>query len=629
MSKLIDLTGKKFYELTVIRKIPPSKDGRTKWECKCSCGNIVIATGYDLKNGKHKSCGKCTKRDYIDLTNMQFGEWTAIKYLGNQTWECRCSCGKISSINGRMLRTGHTKSCGHETTGFKDLTGQQFGEWKAIRYIGDSLWECQCSCGKISNVHSYSLRTGESKSCGHNRTNKSFENLTGQQFNDWTVINYIGDSKWKCKCSCGTIRVVEAYDLKTGKSRNCGHNRTKSYNDLTGRQFGEYKVIKYLTKGTYLCKCSCGTEKEVLGCNLTSGETLSCGCYHRSIYTKQLMERVATEYAELSGDKPFVYDLAKTLNITPYYVSKLMIRYGLRGLLNDKFGSSYEREIYQLLLEIDNDLEIKIRDREQLGGKELDLYIPSNNLAIEFNGTYWHSDKRLDSKYHQNKTFEAGKLGIRIIHIFEYEWVDPLLKLKIISLLRRLVSKQFTIKREARKCDIRHLRLDEEREFLNQYHLQGYTNSSIAYGLFFNTELISVMTFGKPRFSNDYDYELIRYCVKADIEVIGGAEKLFKHFVVENKPNSIVSYCNISKFTGQVYNKLGFKASMSDVTEPNYVWVNSSMTEVLPRYKTQKQKLIDKGYGSYGDTENEIMRNLGYMKIYDCGNIRYSWKRKD
>ena len=148
----------------------------------------------------------------------------------------------------------------------------------------------------------------------------------------------------------------------------------------------------------------------------------------------------------------------------------------------------------------------------------------------------------------------------------------------------------------------------------------------LVYGIYFNNELLGILTFSKPRFNKEFEYELIRLAWKFDTVVIGGTEKLFHKFIVDYNPNSIISYCDISKFTGAVYYKIGFKTSAKDKTKPNYVWVNIK-GDVLTRYKTMKQSLIDNGLGKLGDTEDEIMTALGYFKIYDCGNLKFYWTR--
>lgn len=103
-----------------------------------------------------------------------------------------------------------------------DLRGQTFGEWKVLRYVGKKLWECECSCGKIGRVTSEALRLGKSKSCGHDPYNRI--DLTGKQFGKWTVIRYAGLKRWLCKCSCGIEKEVFGLSLRNGTSNSCGHN---------------------------------------------------------------------------------------------------------------------------------------------------------------------------------------------------------------------------------------------------------------------------------------------------------------------------------------------------------------------------------------------------------------------
>ena len=92
------------------------------------------------------------------------------------------------------------------------------------------------------------------------------------------------------------------------------------------------------------------------------------------------------------------------------------------------------------------------------------------------------------------------------------------------------------------------------------------------------------------------------------------------------KPTTVISYCDISKFTGDVYERLGF--TFNGITEPNYRWVDKE-NRVIPRYKTMKSNLVKKGLGNESETEVEIMYRLGYIRVFDCGNARYIWNSED
>ena len=158
---------------------------------------------------------------------------------------------------------------------------------------------------------------------------------------------------------------------------------------------------------------------------------------------------------------------------------------------------------------------------------------------------------------------------------------------------------------------------------MNKNHLQGFVNSNINYGLYYNGELISVMTFMKLRKvfggkSDGGDYELVRFCNKLGVSVTGGASKLLKVFSNDYEPKSIVSYCDISWANGNLYKKLGF--SYDGLTPPNYHYVVDKIR--VNRIKFQKHKLVNEGFNPKL-TERKIMNERGYYRIYNCGNERY------
>lgn len=231
-------------------------------------------------------------------------------------------------------------------------------------------------------------------------------------------------------------------------------------------------------------------------------------------------------------------------------------------------------------------------------------------------------------KYYQRKSIDCISNGIRLINIYEYEWLNPVKRKILTDIVNRALDKSEVNKVYARKTKIKYIETEEIRGFLNENHLQGYTASSVNLGLYNNGELVEVMTFGKPRFNTECEWELIRLCTKLGYSVVGGSEKLFKAFLREYSPKSIISYCNIGKFNGSVYFKLGFR--FKRVTSPNYVWVNLKSGEILTRYQTMKREIIKRFNLSENcmDTEDDIMKFYGFVKIYDSGNAVLSWNRE-
>lgn len=250
---------------------------------------------------------------------------------------------------------------------------------------------------------------------------------------------------------------------------------------------------------------------------------------------------------------------------------------------------------------------------------ELDIYLPEKKLAIEFDGLYWHSeDKGKGRMYHFDKTERCLEKGIRLLHVFEDEWNNKqeIVKDRIRSILGIGQGRIF-----ARKCLVKQISASEANAFLDEYHLQGHDNSSsVRYGLFHENELVLVMTFGKPRFNRQYDWELIRFASKSGVTVIGGAGKILSCFEKEHD-GTVISYADLRYSIGGIYEKLGFVKD--HVSKPNYWWFKNKIK--LSRYECQKH-LLSKLLGDNFDaelSESENMKKNGYRKIYDCGNIIY------
>ena len=115
-------------------------------------------------------------------------------------------------------------------------------------------------------------------------------------------------------------------------------------------------------------------------------------------------------------------------------------------------------------------------------------------------------------------------------------------------------------------------------------------------------------------------YELLRFASLRNTTIIGGASKLFKYFVNSYTPRTIISYANYDWATGALYEILGMK--YIGRTEPGYFYVRG--THRYHRYKFAKYKLIQMGYAKE-KTETEIVTELGYHKVWDCGNLKYEW----
>ena len=271
--------------------------------------------------------------------------------------------------------------------------------------------------------------------------------------------------------------------------------------------------------------------------------------------------------------------------------------------------------------------ENKLYNYKLIGLKEIDIVLPDIKLGIEYDGLIFHSEgllnegriRNVDKNYHLNKLKLCLEKGYDLFHIFESDNIDIWL-----SMINNRLGLNERI--YARKCIIKELKSTEIKDFLNNNHLQGFINSSINLGLYYNDELVSVMTFSKPRFNKNYDCELIRFCNKLNTSVIGSASKLFNYFIKNYNPKSIISYANRRFSNGSIYEKLGFKFLRK--TAPNYFYFKPSIRILMSRNQFQKHKLanlLDKFDENLSESEN--MFNNGYRRIYDCGNLVYEYIR--
>ena len=249
-----------------------------------------------------------------------------------------------------------------------------------------------------------------------------------------------------------------------------------------------------------------------------------------------------------------------------------------------------------------------------------DLHVIDTNTVIEIDPSYTHStvpshweNVGKDLDYQLKKTLIAEANSYRCIHIFD--WDDP----DKIYLL--LYPKEHIY---ARKCSIQKIDKKTSEEFLNLYHVQNNAQGAkYCYGLYYQDELVEVMTFGRPRYNKNYEWELLRLCTVAGKSVIGGASKMFQQFIKDADPTSILSYCDRAKFTGRVYQKMGMK--LHHVSEPAKVW--SKGTEYITD-NFLRQRGYDQIFGtSYGKgTSNELlMIEHGWLPVYDCGQFVFEW----
>ena len=244
-------------------------------------------------------------------------------------------------------------------------------------------------------------------------------------------------------------------------------------------------------------------------------------------------------------------------------------------------------------------------------GKELDIFVPSHNLAIEFNGIHWHSERHAKDIYNiLHKSEEAWAEGIDLIHVREDLWNDKKDIYK--SVIRNRLGLNSN-KTWARKCKLRSLGRSEFKAFCEENHLQGYRGGKTMRGLFFKGELVAAMNSNKVG-------ELVRYVVKKDWSVGAGLKRLIKGVDIR------FSFCDLSHFNGRGYVIAGFEEEAR--CRPNYRYEKG---EVTVSRQTHMRHKLEKAFGqtfAKSQTEVQICNANGWYRIFDCGNIKFTMKDK-
>lgn len=292
---------------------------------------------------------------------------------------------------------------------------------------------------------------------------------------------------------------------------------------------------------------------------------------------------------------------------------------------------TYKNNSHQILLR-DFFLELNLffyeNHRNLISPFEVDFYFPEQNLAVEINGNYFHSEiggNKLDS-YHLNKTNLCQGKNVKLIHIFEDEILNK--KEIVFSILKNTLNK---IERKiyAEKCVLKEISYEEKNDFIEQNHIQGKCEGRICFGLYFMEELVSVISFNKIN-NNDNEFELIRFVNKNDINVVGSFSKLLNHFITTNSPKKIISYGDIRwnglEYENTVYYKNKFK--FLENTKPNYWYFKNG--NYLKRHHRSNlikdvliKECIEKNISFENDTEWDLAKKLSMDRIWDCGSMKF------
>lgn len=301
-------------------------------------------------------------------------------------------------------------------------------------------------------------------------------------------------------------------------------------------------------------------------------------------------------------------------------------------------------------------------------GKQYDLHIKNSNILIEINPTITHNvtisyadfahlDRKMPviaKKYHFDKWLTAREHGYELISVFDWQDHEKVLQLILAKVGR------CSVKLGARQTLLKEIKKHEANVFLSKNHVLGpCKGNNVNIGLFYKDELVSVMTFGKPRKSVDYDFELLRFANKAECSVAGAASKLFKYFTSKNSNSKILTFSDNNLGNGKVYEKLGFQ--LETYIEGSSLWVNMKTKDTirttsivwqgadrLLRNKIQNyfpvglsredfifrggRDIYKKEFEEHADDplwwpgNLDILKHYGYVEVIDCGATKWSYQ---
>lgn len=314
--------------------------------------------------------------------------------------------------------------------------------------------------------------------------------------------------------------------------------------------------------------------------------------------------------------------LAEKLNVSRSHIRTQLNKNGISiEPIEPSYRSKAEIELYDFLVKnFPNDKWLS-SDKSIISPYELDIVNIDKKIAIEYCGIYWHSEMSSgkNNSYHKQKYLSCKKKGYKLITVFETDDMN-----KIRALLLKLLGK--TRKIGARKTSIEKLDSKTAMEFHKEHHLHSAVGSKYHYGLVSNNTLVMVASFGKNRFSKEYDFECSRITSHSNITVVGGVSKLIKHFIKTEDPKSIITFADLRFGDGSVYEKCGF--SYVEDTSPNYWYAYKYKAPLYSRVKFQKHKLEDLlEHFDPLKTEFENMIDNRWDRIWDCGNAKYAYKK--
>jgi hypothetical protein len=555
-----------------------------KVRIKCSCGNIKRANLRHLLINTSKTCGECEFFKFKNSKRIVFNELMILdelKSLKNFSTivNVRCSCGNETKASLRQVYYGRKKTCGQCAVTLKKKPCKRFGNLTLLTPLDQVKLLVQhvdvaCDCGNKLKVIYRNLIIKNTTSCGSCALFK-FKQQGKKKFGDLTLLTELDSISTlsqmaKFKCNCGTIIERKLFNVITGHTKRCGRCyrvvrnahvagltelNNMSFPIKPGVLFGQIRffndILSSNTKLDAMCPI-CGNPWSPVFKDVRRGASLSCGC----------------SYSKISTQQKDIRDFIK--------------QYGF-----------------------DIQLESKIN------GFWYDIWVPEQQLLIEFNGLKWHvSKKRIDIDKYRN----AMNHGYHYMMIYEDEWRNKQEQIRNI-IAYKLGRHVFVCLRPA-QCSFILIDHKEADKFYERFHYIGGTRARINIAAVYQGKYVACVSFKSPNRKSNYQYELTRMASRTGYVVYGIWSKILRIFMDEFAPRSIVTFSDNRLFSGSVYKHMGF--NLDGNVRPDYYWVKG-------RHRYNKSGL--RKPSSVTVTEHVLRTSQGYAKIWDLGKKRWVYER--
>ena len=342
----------------------------------------------------------------------------------------------------------------------------------------------------------------------------------------------------------------------------------------------------------------------------------TCNGINIALKVKELENKeTLKEYLKLQKE-PTLLSISKDLTIPYSTVAYFIDKYELNHLV--KYNTSYLEEDFKKFLDTLN-IPYKTHDRTVIKPQELDFYFPDYNLAIEFNDIASHNStlgyitsEVKPKDYHYNKSKACEEVGVRLIHIYEYEWFNERQRPILENIITGALGLNKTI--YARKCNIVIKPSKEMRDFFNTNNIQGFRPGKFAICLEYDGRIVMAYMMGSAYFGKGkYEWEVIRGATELGINVVGGASKIWKYFIDNYNPNNCVYYIDYNYFNGN---------SMKNI--PNMQFIKTQLS--FKNYFVETKEVKNRNPYKHKEIA-ELYKEGKVIQIYNAGTKVYLWTK--